>query len=480
MPIQLFDTLSRTYKTLTPADGETFRFYCCGPTVYGAAHIGNFRTFVLQDILRRSLEAEGWATRHTRNITDVDDKTIRESQEERKSLREFTEFWRERFHRDCAALNLLPPHVEPSAVAHVDRQIELIQKLIENGHAYVENGSVYFSIQSFPEYGRLSHLAERELTTDREGAQHQAHDQDEYERETAADFALWKARKPEDGPNYWESPWGEGRPGWHIECSAMSMQYLGATLDLHSGGIDLIFPHHENEIAQSEAVTGKAFASHWFHVAHLLVEDNKMSKSLGNLLTLDEIMEKGHTGQEIRYVLLEGHYRHPLNFTWGALKAARKALQRMARFDEALRRVAKVSDPDLGCPDSKRLHGVSHSFEKAWSALENDLNTPEALGQIFVALKRVQREIDNGSLGSERANHEWLGWRRMIYALGIRLEQPEAPKPPEEIVKLADARWEAKKKRDFATADQLRETIRSRGWQVKDRPDHYELAPSEE
>ena len=481
MPIQLFDTLSRTYKTLAPADGETFRFYCCGPTVYGAAHIGNFRTFVLQDILRRSLEADGWPTCHIRNITDVDDKTIRESQEEQKSLKEFTDFWRERFHQDCATLNLLSPHIEPSAVAHVNRQIELIRKLVENGHAYVENGSVYFSIQSFAGYGRLSHLAERELTTNRDESAHQHHDQDEYERETAADFALWKARKPEDGPNYWESPWGQGRPGWHIECSAMSMQYLGATLDLHSGGIDLIFPHHENEIAQSEAVTGKPFVNHWFHVAHLLVEDNKMSKSLGNLLTLDEITRKGFSGQEIRYVLLEGHYRHPLNFTWDSLKAARKALQRMARFDEALRSAAKIDKEATGCPDNKRLAGINHSFEKAWNALENDLNTPEALGQIFVALKRLQREIENGSLSSAQARNEWLGWRRMLFALGIQPERSrEAPKPPQEVVEMADARWDAKKKKDFDTADQLRESIRAKGWQVKDRPDHYELAPADE
>ena len=254
MPLQLYDTFTRTVQPIIPHDGKTLRFYCCGPTVYGPAHIGNFRTFVMQDIFRRVVEADGTPTRHVRNITDVDDKTILKSQAEGCQLTNFTNKWRDRFHEDCSALGLLTPHVEPSAVAHIPEQIDLITKLIDKGHAYRNSdGSVYFDVRSFPTYGHLSRLADREITTntiDRE-------QDDDYERNSAADFALWKASRSEDGPNWWRSPWGHGRPGWHIECSAMAMRHLGESFDLHSGGIDLVFPHHENEIAQSEAVTGK-------------------------------------------------------------------------------------------------------------------------------------------------------------------------------------------------------------------------------
>lgn len=312
MPLRLYDTLTREFLPLEPIDGRILRFYCCGPTVYGPAHIGNFRTFVMQDVFRRVVEADGSATRHVRNITDVDDKTIRQSQAENLSLRSFTNHWTEKYHQDCAALNILPPHVEPSAVAHLPAQIAMIQNLVASGHAYAaDDGSVYFRTDSFPAYGKLSRLKEREITTslvEREQS-------DEYQRDSAADFALWKSRRPEDGENFWESPWGRGRPGWHIECSAMAIKHLGESFDLHSGGVDLIFPHHENEIAQSEAATGKPFVRHWFHIAHLMVDGAKMSKSLGNLYTLADIEARGHTAEEIRYVLLSGCYRQTLNFT---------------------------------------------------------------------------------------------------------------------------------------------------------------------
>ena len=259
----------------------------------------------------------------------MDDKTIRQSQEEGVKLDDFTSKWTIRFREDCELLNLLAPHAEPSAVVHIPEQITLIERLIEGGNAYrAKDGSVYFKVNAFPEYGRLSRLADREITTsetDRETS-------DEYERDTAADFALWKARRPEDGENFWESPWGLGRPGWHIECSAMSMKYLGESFDLHSGGVDLIFPHHENEIAQSESVTGKTFARHWFHIAHLMVESQKMSKSLGNLHTLDDLLELGYKAREVRYVLLSGSYRQPLNFTFDSMKASRKALSKLSDF----------------------------------------------------------------------------------------------------------------------------------------------------
>ncbi len=330
--LQLHDTLTRQMLAVVPADGKTLRFYCCGPTVYGPAHIGNFRTFVAQDVFRRVVELSGTPTLHVRNITDVDDKTIRDSIKAGQSLTEFTQHWTKQFHADCAALNLLPPHVEPKATEHIPHQIRMIEDLIASGHAYAAaDGSVYFRVASFADYGKLSHLEDREL---RLGAAQGANDSDEYTKDSLADFALWKAHKPEDGDNFWDSPWGRGRPGWHLECSAMSLEYLGEDFDLHSGGVDLIFPHHENEIAQSCCATGGQFARHWMHIAHLMVDGGKMSKSLGNLYTLDDLKHRGFTPAEVRYVLVSGHYRQPLNFTLHSLDAARAALMKLAKFEK--------------------------------------------------------------------------------------------------------------------------------------------------
>jgi cysteinyl-tRNA synthetase len=320
--MRLFDTLSREARPLAPLDGRSFRFYCCGPTVYGPAHIGNFRTFVMQDVMRRALETGGMATLHVRNITDVDDKTIRDSQAKGEKLGDFTARWTQRFHVDCEKLNLLPPHIEPGAVEHIPQQIAMIEALVKKGHAYAsDDGSVYFRIASFPGYGRLSRLDERELELGK--TQNARSSSDEYEKDGLADFVLWKGRRPEDGENFWESPWGEGRPGWHLECSAMIREYLGDSFDLHSGGVDLVFPHHENEIAQSECACGGHFAAHWFHITHLVVDGRKMSKSLGNLYTLDDLAERGFSAMEVRYVLIGAHYRKPLNFTISSLEGAR-------------------------------------------------------------------------------------------------------------------------------------------------------------
>lgn len=472
--IRLYDTLSRSERALVPEDGQTFRFYCCGPTVYGPAHIGNFRTFVVQDMFRRTLELTGVKTRHVRNLTDVDDKTIRQSQAEGKTLEAFTRYWTEYFHEDCEKLGMLEPAVEPGAIAHIPQQISLIERLIEKGHAYQsDDGSVYFSVDSFPEYGKLAHLDREHLKA---GAG-QAQLSDEYEKESLADFALWKAWKPEDGENYWESPWGKGRPGWHVECSAMSMEYLGTTLDLHSGGVDLIFPHHENEIAQSEGATGKTFAHHWFHVTHLLVDGGKMSKSKGNLFTLSDLEEKGFTSQELRYVLLMGHYRQQLNFTLDSLRTARLALKRIARA------VAKITAlyPELVSPTYQELCATAAQgslegglFQPAWQGLLHDLNTPEALGKFFSALKIWETRPEEDT----EIAQSWLGFWRIIYAFGWQLPlEDEGPKAeiPEDIEQLAQLRWEAKQSREFAEADRLRAEILSQGWEIKDRKDGYDL-----
>ena len=470
MPLKLYDTLTREVHEVFPMDGKSVRFYGCGPTVYGPAHIGNFRTFVLQDVFRRILETSGQQTFHVRNLTDVDDKTIRQSQEEGVPLSEFTSRWTDHFDKDCKSLNLLSPHVQPSAVGHIPEQISLIEKLIEKEKAYqAGDGSVYFNVKSFEDYGRLSRLADREITTsatERESS-------DEYDRDSAADFALWKARRPEDGENYWESPWGQGRPGWHIECSAICLKHLGESFDLHSGGVDLVFPHHENEIAQVEATTNKTFARHWFHIAHLMVEGKKMSKSLGNLYTVKELVERGYNAQQVRYVLLSGSYRQPLNFTFDSMNAARKALSKLSSF------ATKFNfQPSRG----NELHFDFGPFAPVQEALLNDLNTPEALGRCFIVIRELVETFDRGEYeGKEEAlNEVRLGFQATCDAFGFVVHPIEEniERAPPEIIEIAHRRWEAKQSKDWSSADQLRAELLAKGWVVKDSKDDYRLTKS--
>jgi len=471
MPLNLYDTLSREIREVFAMDGESVRFYGCGPTVYGPAHIGNFRTFVMQDVFRRVLETDGQKTYHARNLTDVDDKTIRQSQEEGVELGDFTNRWTERFHQDCRALNLLDPHVEPSAVGHIPEQISLIERLIERGKAYQANdGSVYFNVGSFEAYGRLSRLAEREITTNEAGRE----SSDEYDRDSAADFALWKARRQEDGDNFWESPWGEGRPGWHIECSAICMKHLGESFDLHSGGVDLVFPHHENEIAQVEAATDKTFARHWFHIAHLMVEGKKMSKSLGNLHTIEELAQKGYKAQEARYVLLSGSYRQPLNFTFDSMQASRKALSKLSDF------ATKFGfKPSQG----SSLETEFGPFHPVQEALLSDLNTPEALGRCFRLIRELGEAFERGEYeGEEEAlNEVRCGFQATCDAFGLIVEPrvESAEEAPTEIQNLAQRRWEAKQGKDWALADQLRDELLAQGWAVKDGKEGFEIVPAD-
>ena len=486
--LKLHDTLSRTDRDVTPLDGKTLRFYCCGPTVYGPAHIGNFRTFVAQDVMRRVVEASGTATLHVRNITDVDDKTIRDSQKAGQTLTDFTQGWTQKFHTDCAALNLLPPHVEPSAVAHIPHQVAMIEKLIAGGHAYAAaDGSVYFRVSSFKDYGRLSHLEDREL---RLGASEAASatDSDEYTKDSLTDFALWKARKPEDGANYWPSPWGEGRPGWHLECSAMILEYLGEDFDLHSGGVDLIFPHHENEIAQSCCSTHGKFAHHWMHVAHLMVDGGKMSKSIGNLYTLADLAARGYTAAEVRYVLISGHYRAPLNFTMHSLDSARQALQKLAKADKALAErgppspqhsassssTASTSGGDAGLrsPATGSEARAPGPFAEAWEVLLNDLNVPGAMGGIFGVLNKLKP----AALSAEEAAAARSGLHFMLGALGIVLPpvaEDAVADVPAEIQAKAQQRWDAKQAKDWAAADTLRKELEAAGWLIKDSKEGF-------
>ena len=465
----LYDTLTRGIKPLRASDGRRFRFYGCGPTVYGPAHIGNFRTFINLDILYRVLQLAGLQPYYVRNLTDVDDNTIKHSQRENLPLDDFTARWIELFRKDCATLNILEPDVEPRATDHLPQQITLIQALIDRGHAYwADDGSVYYDVSSFPEYGRLAGLEAQELrsqATTSGGAPNLA---DHYDRESVADFALWKAHKPDDGDNAWPSPWGEGRPGWHIECSAMSLHHLGNGLDLHGAGADLCFPHHDNEIAQSEGATGETFAHHWMHSAMLRVESEKMSKSLGNIHTVGEILEMGFSPMTLRYALLAGHYRQPLNFTHNGLHAAASALQRLERTLRPL-----LLAEDLSAEEFIELHRnepVNWSiFSPAWDELTNDLNVPGCLGEIFGVLNRVGPDSLRGILPA---------FSNILFALGLNpLSDPAYSQAPADIVELAEVRWRAREKRDFERSDTLRQQIAERGWQIRDRRDGYDLTP---
>ncbi len=454
MPIRLHDSLSRESRELraSHADG-VFRFYNCGPTVYAPAHIGNFRTFVVNDVLRRLLELEFGKdkVKHVRNLTDVDDKTIRRAREEGRPLADVTKQSTDKFHADCAALNCLPPHVEPTATGHIREQVDMIDVLMKKGNAYrAADGSVYFKVSSFDHYGALSRVKERELHVGSAlSGKSQTADADE--KEDVSDFALWKAHKPDDGDNAWDSPWGRGRPGWHIECSAMSKKHLGETIDLHSGGVDLLFPHHENEIAQSECCNGTTFSHHWYHSEHLLVDGKKMSKSLGNLYTLDQLKEMGHSPMALRYALLTGHPRKQLNFTLDSLHAAESALSALRAF--------RASLPATG--------GDAAAFTSVFVALHDELNTPGAFGALFTLVNRGPQGISLAAFD------------RVLFAIGLDLVSAAAPKAevPAAITALAAQRWAAKQAKDFAAADALRKELAAAGWSMLDSKTDYKLEP---
>src|SRR6266436_5023527 len=393
MGLRLFNTLSRAVQEFVPLDpaGRKVGMYCCGPTVYDFAHIGNWRTFIFGDLVRRYLEFKGYQVRHVMNITDIDDKIIKRVHETKTSLREFTAQFEAAFFNDLKTLKCLMPHQTPRATEHLADIIALIEKLMARGLAYkAADGSVYFSIEKYRtggcQYGQLVKLNFDDM---RAGERVKS---DEYAKESAADFALWKARVPEDGSVFWPSPWGEGRPGWHIECSAMSMKLLGPCFDLHLGGEDLAFPHHEDEIAQSEGAglqpPGQHFVKYWVHAAHLLVEGKKMSKSLGNFFTLRDLLKKGFNGCEIRFQLLQSHYRETFNFTLGGLEAARAALM---RIDECLTKLREIAGNTSAPPDNGLLVHFS-------SMLDEDLNIAGAWGAIFDWVRETNRRLPDNSM----------------------------------------------------------------------------------
>lgn len=463
MALRIFNTLSRTVESFVPLDpaGKAVGMYCCGPTVYDYGHIGNFRTFVFADYVRRYLEFRGYQVNHVMNITDVEDKIIRRVCEQKLPLRDYTGRYEQAFLEDLDQLGCRRPHHLPRATEHIAGMIELIQRLIERGFAYASpDGSVYFSIRKYREagccYGQLVTLNFEEM---RAGERVK---QDEYARETVADFALWKGRVPEDGDVFWNSPWGEGRPGWHIECSAMSMSLLGSSFDLHLGGEDLMFPHHEDEIAQSEGAGvqcgGQKFVKYWMHGAHLLVEGKKMSKSLGNFLTLRDLFAKGYTGREVRQTLLSAHYRETFNFSFDGLQKARASL---ARLDECIAKVESLAAGAQAAPDA----GLIEPFTKA---LDEDLNVSEAWGVVFGWVRELNRQIAEGKLTASQAASALAAWRKVDEVLAMG-RPPEATAPAE-VVQWLEERQAARKAKDFKKSDQLRDAIKAAGWVIEDTP----------
>jgi len=476
MALRLFNTYSRRIEEFEPRDPATrpITMYTCGPTVYSRAHIGNFRAYIFEDLLQRHLELRGYKVRRVMNITDVDDKTIRGARQAGVPLSKFTGQFKEAFFEDLQVLRIKRADAFPCATdqPYIDRMIEMISVLIAKGLAYqAEDKSVYFRINRFPDYGKLAHFDLTRLqSTGR--VRH-----DEYDKEHIGDFALWKAWDEEDGDVKWNSPWGEGRPGWHIECSAMSTALLGEQIDIHCGGVDNIFPHHEAEIAQSEGVTEKKFVRYWLHCAHLLVEGQKMAKSLGNVYTVQDVLERGYTGRELRYALLRVHYRVPLNFTWEGMREAREALGRIDEWLERVRKIAQKRNAQRPTPNAQsfREQAAQRPTKEFEEALDDDLNISAALGFLFESIRETNRAVDHNELGSAAAQ-AWLDWWKRINTV-LDVEPEIETAVPAEVTRLAKERENARRDKNWKLADELRQRIFALGWKVRDTKNGPELTP---
>jgi len=470
LALRLYDTLTRSVRDFQPAEPPVVRLYACGPTVYDHAHIGNYRSFLVYDLLHRYLRWSGYEVDFVMNLTDVDDKTIDRASQEGKDVRDYTAPFTECILADARTLGILPARAYPLATGYVPQMVSWIERLEEKGLAYsTEDGSVYFSIGAFPAYGRLKGL---DPECARPGARVA---DDDYEKENVRDFALWKAAKPVDEAvgAAWDSPWGRGRPGWHLECSVMSIAELGETLDIHMGGEDLVFPHHENEIAQSEGVTGKAFVLHWVHVKHLVVEGEKMSKSLGNTITVHQLLEEGQRPAAIRHQLLGAQYRRELNFTRDGLTASAVAVQRLLDFEARLAETVGVDgeEPDGSSGPLARLAG--EAVEAFRAALDDDLNSAEALAALFVFVNRVNGELDADSDVSksdlESARRALASIDEVMGLLSVAGQGLEVDDDFESwIVSLIAERRAARADSDFARADAIREELGERGIVLED------------
>ncbi len=455
MTMRFHNTRTGKKEVFEPRNSGPVGLYNCGPTVYDFAHIGNFRAYVWEDLLRRTLEASGYQVHHVMNLTDVDDKTILNSAKANVSLEEYTRKYIDGFFADMKALNVLPAHEYPRATRHVEEMVDLVERLREKGHTYESQGSIYFRIDTFPSYGVLSGV---DPTTIRSG---ESVDSDEYEKEDVRDFVLWKAAK--SGEPSWDTRLGVGRPGWHLECSAMSMKYLGESFDIHTGGADNIFPHHENEIAQSEAATGVRFVNYWLHCAHLIVDGKKMSKSEGNFYTLRDLLERGHSARAIRYLLLSAHYRKQLNFTIEGIEQASVAVGRLDDFRD---RVAREQVPEGSHePLRERIEAGRAQFH---AALEDDLNSAGALGALFELLRDVNAAYDEGVVRTADAEalQEFLQVVEDVLGLGRR----EEVLLDEDVEKLIEEREAARKDKDFARSDAIRDELKARGILLEDSP----------
>lgn len=462
--LRLFNTATRKIEEVHPLQGKRIRMYTCGPTVYNFAHIGNLRTYVFEDLLRRTLKFFGFEVEQVMNLTDIDDKTIRGAIEKKQTLDAYTQPFIKAFFEDLQTLNIQKVEHYPRATEFVSEMIDIILKLLEKGHAYVgKDGSVYFSIHSFPGYGKLSHLKLGEL---KEGASERERIvQDEYDKENASDFVLWKSYDPvRDGNVYWDSPFGKGRPGWHIECSAMAMKLLGRTIDIHCGGVDNMFPHHENEIAQSECCSGQTFVNHWVHVEHLIVDHKKMSKSLGNFFTLRDLLKKGFDPLEVRYLLLQGHYRMQLNFTFQELEAVRASLTRLQDFIFRLREISSTSHHGHVTPI------LIKTKERFAAALADDINIALAFSALFELVREINILCDKKEIGKEEAEKtlHLLGELDAVLAC-LPLKPKELPVPAE-VSEALEKREIARKEKNWKMADELRDFIHAKGYMIDDTP----------
>jgi len=461
-PMRLYNTLTRSEQTFAPASGNTVRMYTCGLTVYARGHIGNFRTFICVDVLRRTLKyLLGYEMRQVMNFTDVDDRTILGAQKAGMELRDYTEQYIQAFREDAEALGLEPVEETPRATdqANIDAMAGVVRALEKNGHTYVSDGSIYFKISTLPEYGKLARL-------DHEGMKPGARvDTDSYAKEDARDFVLWKATKPEEPT--WNVIDPPGRPGWHLECSAMALRLLGEPpIDIHAGGIDLIFPHHENEIAQSEGATGRPFSRFWVHVEYLIVDEQKMSKSLGNTYTIPDVVAQGYRPSAVRYLLLSAHYRKQLNFTWASLGQAEEALRRLTDF---LARLETVTREGSHAEVGRRVEQAQHEFAES---MKDDLNTAAALGAMFELVRALNSAIDAGQLAAgdvPAIRRAFDGFDQVLGVLSLRrAEDQRPPVPVEEIDRLIEDRHAARRRRDFSAADRIRDELAARGVLLED------------
>lgn len=461
IPMRFYNSLGRCMQDFRPIRAPFVTLYTCGPTIYNYVHIGNLRTFLFEDLLRRSLKWLGYQVEQVMNLTDVDDKTILGSIREGLSLKQYTQKFAKAFFEDIQALGIEPAEHYPCATDYIDEMISMIQSLVDKGYAYQgQDNSVYFAIEKYPEYGRLAQLSQSACCS-----AHSRIERDEYDKEAIGDFVLWKSYDPErDGDVKWTSPWGEGRPGWHIECSAMARAILGNQIDIHTGGIDNLFPHHENEIAQSECCHHEPLARYWLHSDHLMVEGKKMSKSLGNFYTLRDLLEKGYDPLTVRYLLLQTHYRHSLNFTFEGLKAAARSIERLRDFRYRLETALKAQ----GNVNSESSFAETEGMLKAFQlALADDLNISAALASLFEWIVEVNKWLDQGKMSLQDVEKAISALQSVDQVIGIIYAQKEQS-IPNEVVAWFEERLEARKSRNWARSDELRDLILKAGYVIED------------